>query len=177
VTVGQLTFTLSDNGPAALTVAPGNIASYSFVLSPNFGSYPGLATFSVTGLPPGATASFSSPTVQANGGTQTVTLSVQTAAPVARKDSWPPLGHGTVPTLLALLVMPFAANRRMRSKLNGRLLSALLVLGCLAGVVGMTGCGTGSNGFLLEQPQTYNLTVTVNSGSLQQSQVVTLTVQ
>ena len=177
VTDGQLSFTLSGNGPGDLTVAPGAVASYSFVLSPNFGSYPGPVAFSVTGLPPGATATFSPASLAANAGAQTVTMSVQTAAAVARNNSKSPLGRGTAPTLMALLLMPFAFRRKLRAKLNGRLLTVLFLLGGLAGVAGITGCGTGSSGFLLQQPQTYNLTVTVSSGSLQQSQAVTLTVQ
>jgi hypothetical protein len=50
VGVGQLLFSLTESGPADLTVAPGGVASYSFTLSPNFGSYPGPVSFLVKGL-------------------------------------------------------------------------------------------------------------------------------
>jgi hypothetical protein len=175
VSVGQLTFSLNGSGSAALTVAPGSVASYSFMLSPNFGLYPGPVSFSVTGLPPGATATFSPATLAANGGTQAVTLSIQTSAALARNDNRTPWSHDRAPLLA--LVLPLVFGRRVRSKLNGRLLAVVLLLGGLAGVAGVTGCGTGTSGFMLQQPQTYNLTVTVSSGSLQQSQIVTLTAQ
>jgi hypothetical protein len=74
-------------------------------------------------------------------------MSVQTAAPIARNDSRMPLGRGTGATLLALLVLPFTFRRSVRSKLNG-LLTVVLLLGGLAGVAGLTGCGSGTNGFL-----------------------------
>jgi hypothetical protein len=176
VSVGQLTFSLNGSGSAALTVAPGSVASYSFMLSPNFGLYPGPVSFSVTGLPPGATATFSPATLAANGGTQAVTLSIQTSAALARNDNRTPWSHDRAP-LLALLVLPLVFGRRVWSKLNGPLLAVVLLLGGLAGVAGVTGCGTGTSGCMLQRPQTYNLTVTVSSGSLQQSQIVTLTVQ
>jgi hypothetical protein len=76
--------------------------------------------------------------------------------------------------VLALLLLPFSMKRTVRVKLKGRmLLLALLLAGMTAA---MSGCGS-SNGFLLQSPQTYTLTVSATSGTLVHSQTVTLNVQ
>jgi hypothetical protein len=97
-------------------------------------------------------------------------MAVQTTAPMAQNRGGP-LGHGIV---LALLLLPFSMKRTVRVKLKGRmLLLALLLAGMTAA---MSGCGS-SNGFLLQSPQTYTLTVSATSGTLVHSQTVTLNVQ
>ena len=163
-------FTFTTTGASAFTTAPGAVATYSFGLSPLSGSYAGPVSFTVTGLPAGAMASFTPSSVAAGGGAQTVTMSVQTAAAVAHSNGYP-LGRGVV---LALLLLPFVSKRSVREKLKGRLLlMALLLVGM---TVAMSGCGS-TNGFTLQSPQTYTLTVTATSGSVQHSQTTTLIVQ
>ena len=163
-------FTFTTTGASAFTAAPGAVATYSFGLSPLSGSYAGPVSFTVTGLPAGAMASFTPSSVAAGGGAQTVTMSVQTAAAVAHSNGYP-LGRGVV---LALLLLPFVSKRSVREKLKGRLLlMALLLVGM---TVAMSGCGS-TNGFTLQSPQTYTLTVTATSGSVQHSQTTTLIVQ
>jgi CSLREA domain-containing protein len=180
VTVAPLSFTFADTGAANQTVAPGTVATYTFQLSPNFGSYASTVMFSVSGLPAGATATFTPSSVAANGGTQAVVMAVQTPQPLAHERApVMPFGRKALP-LFALLLLPLFGNRKRRGKLVSRLASRImmgaLLLGGLAGIGGMTGCGS-STGFLLEQPATYTVTVTATAGSLQQSQTVTLTVQ
>ncbi|MEO6924270.1 MAG: Ig-like domain repeat protein, partial [Bryocella sp.] len=177
VTVGPLSFSFTSTGSLNQTVAQGKIATYTFQVTPNFGIYASMMTFSITGLPPGATATFTPSTVAANSGAQTVVLTIQTAQPLA-KDKAPrsPFGPKSLP-LFALLLLPLFGGRKLRRKLGARLVMMALLVGGLAGVAGMTGCGTGRNGFLLQQPATYTMTVTATTGSLQQSQTLTLTVQ
>jgi hypothetical protein len=148
------------------------VASYSFGLSPLYGSYAGTVNFAVTGLPVGATASFTPSSVAASGGATTVVMTVQTAAAIAhnRNDS-SPFRRGIV---LALLLLPLMAKRRVREKLKGRMLLLVLLMAGLTAT--LTGCGS-SNGFLLQSPQTYTLTVTATGGTLQHTQAVTLIVQ
>jgi hypothetical protein len=172
VVVAPLDFTFTNTGASAFTAAPGAMATYSFGLSPLYGSYAGSVSFSVTGLPVGATASFTPSSVAASGGATTVVMTVQTAAAIAhnRNDS-SPFRRGIV---LALLLLPLMAKRRVREKLKGRMLLMVLLMAGLTAT--LTGCGS-SNGFLLQSPQTYTLTVTATGGTLQHTQAVTLIVQ
>ena len=166
-----LGFTFTDTGASAFTAAPGAMATYNFALAPLSGSYPGAVSFSVMGLPAGATASFTPSTVAVGSGATPVVMTVQTASATAQNKSNSPFGRGIV---LAFLLLPFVAKRSVREKLKGRML--LLVL-LMAGVTAtLTGCGS-TNGFMLQSPQTYTLTVTVTSGTFAHSQAVTLIVQ
>ena len=169
VSVTPLDFTFTSTGASAYTAAPGAVATYSFGVSPLSGSYAGPVSFAVTGLPAGAMASFTPSSVAAGGGAQTVTMSVQTAAATAHNRS--PFGRGIV---LAFLLLPFAAKRRVREKLKD---STLLLVLLMAGLTAtLTGCGS-TNGFTLQSPQTYTLTVTAAGGSVQHSLTTTLIVQ
>jgi hypothetical protein len=171
VVMAPLGFTFTNTGTAAYTAAPGAVATYNFEVTPLYGSYAGPVSFSVTGLPAGATASFTPSTVAVNGGATPVVMTVQTATATAYNRNNSPLGRGMV---LALLLLPFGVKRRLREKLRGQMLLLVLLLAGMT--VAMTGCGS-NNGFMLQSPGTYPLTVTATSGSQQQSQTVTLIVQ
>ncbi|WP_158792752.1 S-layer family protein [Granulicella sp. L60] len=174
VAVGAPQFTFAGTGANALTVSPGSVAAYTFSISPNSVNYAGPVTFSVVGLPPGATASFNPSTILASGGAQTVTMAVQTPAVTANNRMHSsPLGSGRVPAMLSLLLLPLVVNNKMRRRLGTGLLMLVVLM---VGLATITGCGSGS-GFSLEQPQTYTLTVTATSGSLQKTNTVRLTVQ
>ncbi|WP_433969590.1 Ig-like domain repeat protein [Tunturiibacter gelidiferens] len=177
VVVGALQFTFACTGANALTVAPGNVAAYTFSVSPDSVNYAGPVTFSIGGLPPGTTASFTPSTIPVNGGAQTVTMTIQTEAATAHnRTPSSPLGGGKVPAMLSLLLLPLVVNNKLRRRLDTRLLMLVLLIGGLVGLATITGCGSGV-GFSLDEPQTYALTVTATSGSLQQTNTVRLTVQ
>jgi len=178
VAVGAPQFTFTGTGANALTVAPGGVAAYTFSISPDSVNYAGPVTFSVAGLPPGATASFNPSTILASGGVQTVTMTVQTLTTTAHNltPSSPLGGGGKVPAMLSLLLLPLVVNNKLSRRLSTRLLMLVLLMAALTGLAAITGCGSGS-GFSLEQPQTYTLTVTATSGSLQQTNTVRLTMQ
>ena len=162
-----LDFTFTDTGASTFTGTPGAVATYNFALAPLMGAYADPVSFTVTGLPSGATASFTPSTVAANSGATTVVMSVQTAAAMAQ-DQRSPFGRGIV---LALLLLPFGIKSSLRRRLNGKMLLLLLLLAGTTAAVG--GCGS-SNGSPLQSPQTYMLTVTATSGMHVHNQSVTL---
>jgi hypothetical protein len=175
LTVNAVDFTLTLTSAGSQTVIPGNAASYAVQVAPIGASYPGTVTFSATGLPSGATISFSPSTVAANGGTAPIGVQIQTAAQTAAIDKGRDAG---VSFALALLLLPVAASKRIRK--NSRRLFALLivVLGGIAATAGLTGCGSyNGNGFFGQAPETYTITITATSGTIQHSVEVTLNVQ
>jgi len=80
--------------PASQTVTAGNPASYTATVTPN-GGYTGTVSFSVAGLPAGATATFTPTTVTTSG---TTTMAVATTSTVAA-GSYPLTITGTDGTL------------------------------------------------------------------------------
>ena len=172
---GSLDFSIT---PIILTntVLPGVSAIYSFQIAPASGVYPASVTFAATGLPAGATATFSPATIPASGGAQTVTVSIQTAAATAA-TSFPGQALGTIS--LGLILLPFAGARRLRQSGKRLALFGCLVLLLAAGTVttaGLTGCGA-SNGFFGEAQRTYTVILTATSGTVQHTTTVTLDVQ
>jgi hypothetical protein len=79
------------------------------------------------------------------------------------------------PFTLALLLVPLVGVARMRSSTYRLRKTALLALFALAGI-GAVGCATG-NGFFLQQPANYTVTVTAVSGGVQHSFDVNLNLQ
>jgi hypothetical protein len=112
--------------------------------------------FSVAGVPPGAVATFSPTSLAANGGAQTVVLTVQTASPTAKTSN--PFER-EAPLAFAVLLLPLIGLRRARSGL----LSLMIAAALLTGVVSISGCG-GQNGFDGQAVKNYTVTVTAVSG-------------
>jgi hypothetical protein len=177
-----LDFTLTLTSAQSQTVLPGASAPYTVRVAPTNTNYPGTVTFSATGLPAGATISFSPATVAANGGPMAVNVSVQTASQVAA-DATGKLGKNSLSVALGLLLLPFVGSRRLRrdGRAAGRYVFLMLVLlGGIVATTGLTGCGiTGvkGNGFFGQAPQTYNITITATSGTIRHSVNVTLNVE
>lgn len=170
-----LDFTLSLTSAQSPTVIPGHAASYAVRVAPTNGAYPGVVAFTATGLPPGATATFSPATVTANAGSTPVTLSVQTASIVSLNR----LERNATSIAMGLLLLPFAGARRMRRSAGGAGRNIFVIVVLLASALttmGLTGCGT-HNGFFGDAPQTYNITIKATSGNLQHSVNASLNVQ
>ncbi len=157
----------------SVTVTAGSPATYVFNLAPG-GSYPGPVTFKVSGLPTGATATFTPNPVLT--GAQTVTMTVATAATSAA-NARPASPWNTTRTSLVLAgicLLPLGLRRRVRKGILQNVALALC-LGCtLVGLAGLTGC---SSTPLPKANSVFTLTVTATSGSVSHATTVTLNVQ
>lgn len=177
VTVAPLDFTMTIAGPASGTVVPGSSISYKVTVTPDYGSYAGTVNFAVAGLPPGATVSFSPSTIAANGGPQTITVTIQTAPATAAEHAppqpWP--GGGAPLTLAALLLLGLGSVRKRGKAMRRLMCVALLMLGGAAALV-TTGCG-GHAGFFNQAPKNYTVTTTATAGNLTHSASFNLNLQ
>jgi hypothetical protein len=180
--VGDIAVAIATGLPSTQSVLAGGTAQYSLVLTPLIvDPLPSTVVFSITGLPKGATASFSPATVAAGQSTTPFVLTVITPAITGQLRGQPPLPGGliplrTAPIVAAFVLLPLAFIRRR--KLVGKFGSLLLLVLLAAGATGLTGCLSASNsGYYGQTPQTYTLTVTATSGQLSRSTPVTLVVQ
>jgi hypothetical protein len=171
VTVAPFQFNISTTSGSTLTVIPGGSVNYGFSITPLYGSFPGPVTFTVTGLPAGATYSFNPSSLPASSTGENVVLTIQTSRSSQTALLW--RRSGTLG--LALLLFPLVGARRLRRAGNRirRTGLLMLLLPITASLFGLSGCGTG-DGFFAQAPKDYKVTVTVASGSLQQSTSVTL---
>ena len=162
-------------------VSNGTTASYSFGVGPSGGvTFPSAVTFSVSGLPPGATATFTPQSIAAGSPATNVTLNMNfgqqgAVVPFERPSRRLP------PVTLALIIIPVAAGFSRRRRSFKHLLGQLgcLVLGgfLLIGALGLAGCGGGSPSSTPTQPpHTYTITITATSGSLSHSTTITVAV-
>lgn len=165
------------------TASPGGQANYELAVDPPSGTtFASAVTFTVTGLPPGATATFSPAMLPANSGPTNVTMVVALPSQSAARQQLPkPFAGGPLPLALGMTLLPFAGGLRKgtrRLKKTGCLV--VLVMAGAALVASLTGCGggatlrgSGSN----PQPQSYTLTITATSGSLSHSTTANLIVE
>jgi len=172
---GDFTISASD---ATFTVEPGGSGVYTLTVTPANGAstFPATVNFSVSGLPPGATVTFSPASIATGAGTTTVTMTIYNAQLAAANH--PSAGGSLVtrlaPLSLALLLLPFAGLLRKSGKRLSRLFTVLLLLG--AALAGLNGCGTGA-GFFGHAQKTYTVTVTATMGTVSHTSNVTITVE
>jgi hypothetical protein len=166
-----LDFAFTTGSTPSETIFPGQSAAFQFAIAPQ-GAFGDTITFSATGLPPGATAAFNPSSVTPSSTSSTVTMTIQTAKPSAALHSpWPSRSNYAV--LLGVL-LPLCGIRRVRRTLKrSRLFLAVVFSFGIA--LGLSGCA--GDGFFNQPPQTYTITVTATSGSLQHSTTVSLTVE
>jgi hypothetical protein len=104
-------------------------------------------TLSATGLPAGATATFSPATIPAGSAATAVTLTIQTSSQTARNEK-PSSGRPFAPVALGFLLLPLAGMKTVRTRLRQIpwLTVALAVMVLSLGVVlGLCGCGGSSS--------------------------------
>jgi presenilin-like A22 family membrane protease len=161
------TYTVSSSTPAQ-TIQAGGTAQYSITITAQNGTYSNPVTFSASGLPSGATATFMPSSVTPGSSSVTSQLSIQTAATAS------PAGFGSgwrlAASTLSLVGLFFAARRFRRRWIT----LAILLFASLGAVATLSGCG---GGFGLRTGTNYTITINANSGETQQSTTVQLTVQ
>ena len=173
VSEASLDFTLAISGAASANVNQGSAATFQIAVKPLYGTYPGPVTFTSVGAPSTAAVTFSPSTIEANGGSTTVTLTIKTSgsANLAPADT----GSKRSPLAWALVLIPLLGLSRLRrqGRRLSRLATLLLLLGCtLAGAM-VTGCGGSVN--LIEHD--YSVVVTATSGNVIHNIPVTLDVK
>ena len=180
-TVADFTMSVSN---ATYTVIPGNTATYTFTVSPASPStiFPAAINFTISGLPTGATSTFTPSSIAACNGScaTTVTLVIDTVLNNTTSERQPGAGANPIqrlaPLSLALLLLPFAAKLRKAGRRMSRMLSiALLLAAGAAAVAGLSGCS--NTGFFGQPEASHTITITGTSGSLVHTSNVTLTVE
>jgi LysM repeat protein len=177
-------FTISASSTSA-SVTPGSSAVFALTVTPlsPATTFTTVVNLMASGLPAGATYSFSPATIAEGAGTTAVTFTVQ--LPQTISDMKPPgpidgkLTSGMAPLALGLLLLPFAGKLRNAGKRLGRVNSALVPLAAAIAVMTMlSGCGStfniaGSN----HQTQTYTVNVIGTTAVLSESTSLTLNVE
>ncbi len=163
ITVSALPdFGLSVTSGGAQTVQGGTVATVGLSVAGQ-GAFSGSVIMSVSGLPPGATATFSPPVVVPGNGAAAVTLTIQTIALAVRETRTEVRWAG----LVGIALLCGLARRRKRA-----LLAATIAV-CM---LGSAGCGDRTFSTAVRpNPQTFPVTILATSTNLAGA-VVTRTV-
>jgi hypothetical protein len=154
--------------PTSLTVYNGNSGTASITVSGTDG-FTGSVSFACSGLPTGASCSFS-PDAVTPGSSSTMTIAVPASA-ISRNQTRFPFAPVTS---LALALGWFSFRRRLR-RLPPLIAVLAVMLPSLSGC-GSRGSGSGGGGGQNSQPVISTVTVTATSGSLSHTATLTLTV-
>jgi sugar lactone lactonase YvrE len=186
-TLTTATGTTAGSTGTTASVAPGAAASFSFTLTPAGSTFPDAITFTATGLPTGATSSFSPATIAAGSKVTPVTLTIQTAnTTTTARNEQPFSGNPLAPVALGFLLLPLlgvkAARERLRQmpRLPAVLLAVGLTLGAVLGISGCSGGGaTPPAATTTPAAQSYTVVVTAMDSvtKAQSTTNLTLTVQ
>ena len=190
-TSSPLTETVADftTGPSggsgtllSQTVSPGGVVAYVLAIAPATGTtFPSPVTFSVTGLPSGATATFSPASLPANSGATNVTMTVTLSGASSAARMPTPFGREELPIALGMLLLPFAKRMRGSASRWKSMAALLLLLTCVTcGITCLTACGSVPMATQKVGPppqsQTYTLTIVATAGALSHSTSATLIV-
>lgn len=161
--------------PTSLTMSSGGTGKTTLTVTPQNG-FNAMVSFACSGLPAGATCTFSPSTVTAAGSAASTTLMITAPAQAAVQTS---RRLGLSLTVVALSLGWFGGWFGFRRRCGGLLWVVLLAIGVAAGLA--SGCGGGSNGGGnggggRSTSVTSTVTVTAMSGSLQRTATITVTV-
>jgi hypothetical protein len=158
--------------PSSISVIAGQSGTAMVTITPQYG-FSSMVQFSCSGLPSGASCSFSPQTVTPTSSSASTTLTVTTSASSAalHRNSLPLLPGSALAVAFCWL-----GWRRRR-----RLQMLLLIAVSLAGLSILNGCGgggsgSGGSGGSTHQPTISTVTVTATSGSLSHTTTFVLTV-
>jgi len=168
-TIEDFSLSISNGSTTSETVNPGQSSTFQVTFSPvaPATTFPATINLTATGLPPGATYTFTPSSLLAGSGVTAVTLMIQTAPATAANNEH---SGGPAPLALALLALFGMGRIRQRGKHLPRLLCvAILLLGSLAASL-LGGCGGRSS-------ENYTITIIATAGNLQHTTIVTLNVQ
>ena len=173
--VQDFTFVNATVPGSAVTIYPGDTATYLFALTPTGGNtFAAPVTFSATGVPAGTTLLFIPANVPAGSTATTIKMTVGVPFGFTSLYSAPPQPfHIPAPVAVAFILLPFAMIRARR-----RLVSLLAIVLLAGSTLGLTGCLTDkASGYFGTTPRTFPITVTATSGGISHSANVTLTVE
>ena len=161
--------------PASQSVTAGSSASYQINLASINSSFTQPVTFAASGIPNGATVTFTPLSIIPGSAGASSTMTILTPVQHTARGSGPPRWPFTTPIFAAALLF-FPAKRFLREKKGWAALANVVCVLSLLGLAGSAiGCGAG---FALPSPaKTYTITVTGTSESDTHSTTVTLTVQ
>lgn len=178
--IEDFTISVSGSGSTTATVAPGGTATYIFTVAPPSSDQSAAPiTFSVSGLPSGATGAFSPATLARGSGSTNVTLTVSVPSTAVSRELALPFHGSKLPFTLAALLLRFAARLRGTGKQLRRFaggLQLLAIAGLLSLLFACGGSSSSSEGNKSVTPQNYSLTITATSGSLSHTTTVMLVV-
>jgi sugar lactone lactonase YvrE len=156
--------------PPTQTVGAGGTASYTVSITPSAG-FDSAVALTATGLPPGATVTFTPASATPGNAAASSMMAIQTAASQTTSMNSVPAWRYAAPALAAVcFFLPFRRLRKWRGLLCALLFSTTLV--ALGGCGGGFGLGTAA-----KTATSYTVTVTGTSGSLTHSTTVQITVQ
>jgi hypothetical protein len=178
LTVGDY-FSLKLNGSPTQTVQQGASATYSLTVAPvGFPTLPAKVTFTVAGVPPGATTTFSPATIPDGSSTTEVAMTIHTSSQNAANTESSQGSQG--PAVPVMLLLPMLGILGMRKRLGKmRQFRAAMVVGVLSlgAIMGLAGCG----GVCILAPKPasaiYKVVVTAHCGTMHHSVDATLKVE
>jgi sugar lactone lactonase YvrE len=151
-------FMLASSGSTTQTVAAGDVANYTMTVGAQSGTFTGVVDLSASGLPSGATVSFSPPQVVPGASAAAVTMSVQTNATVARVL----LGWRYPEVMFSCLLFPGLVMGRYKRQLR----RSIAMCSVMTLLVITVGCGARTVTTAALIGQTYTLTVMGTSTNL-----------
>jgi hypothetical protein len=157
------------------TILPGTTVVYTIQVQPQVATtFLYNVSFAASGLPSGATATFSPATLPAGGQQTNITMTVMTAGTAMNT---PPSPFERLPLAVAFLLPLFgvkAVRRRLR-QIPPYLGVALFAVLSLAAVAGLSGCS--GAGLFAARKVPYSITVTATEGTVQRTVEVPLAIQ